>query len=222
MRLCSLVLTLLLPIAGQAAPPPLSVPAAVTAQPGQFLKVVATTPGKTVKWTVLDPGLALFPVELLADSHTAVVSGTTPGTYRLLAVTAAADEVSEPAICAVTIAGTAPNPTPAPGPTPQPTPAPAPVSQAAWAILVVDNSARTAEVGRLVGSPTLPGALGRHGVRMAVYDVHDPTVVGRNYAPYVQEAGGAPALLILGQDGRRLKSLRLPADEVSLIKEVAP
>lgn len=119
------LVSLLAPAPLSATPPPLSLPAKVKGQPGAFVTIAATTTGKSVKWLVLDPGLQLFPVDLLKSTTTAIVVGSTPGSYRLLAVTALGDEVSEPAICEVLIEGATPTPTPAPDPAPQPVPAPA-------------------------------------------------------------------------------------------------
>lgn len=146
MRRLVCVPILLLASLAAAAPPPLTLPPQVTGAPGAFVQVPATTAGKSVRWVVLDQGLNLFPVALLADSHTAVVSTATPGTYRLLAVTAAADEVSDPAVCVVVIQP----PTPAPTPGPQP-PAPTdPLVQAVAAAYAGESSpAKASQVSLL-------------------------------------------------------------------------
>lgn len=119
--LCALVLATI----ALAAPPGLDLPKEVRGDPSAFVRVQAKTDGKTVRWLALDPGLYLFPVELLKDSKTAVVTAARAGRYRLLAVTAAGDEPSEPAVCTVVI-GEAPAPPTPPGPTP-PGPTPQPV-----------------------------------------------------------------------------------------------
>lgn len=90
-----------------AAPPTLTLPSGVTGKAGEFLTVPSATSGKKVAWVVLDPGLSLFPVELLKDSFTAVVTSPTPGSYRLLAITAAGDEISSPVVCTVVVTPTA-------------------------------------------------------------------------------------------------------------------
>lgn len=87
----------------------LKVPVEVKGQPAAFVTVKAETSGKVVRWMALDSGLNLFPVELLKDTKTAVVSSAKSGRYRLLAVTAIGDEPSEPQICTVII-GDAPKP----------------------------------------------------------------------------------------------------------------
>lgn len=97
----------------------LKLPERVEGAPATFISVKAETLGKVVKWKALDPGLSVFPAELLKDSKTAVVVAATKGKYRLLAVTAAADEPSEPAITIIDTTGGKPTPpTPPDGPTP--------------------------------------------------------------------------------------------------------
>jgi len=97
----------------------LKLPEKVEGSPSTFITVKAETLGKVVKWKALDPGLSVFPTELLKDSKTAVVVAATKGKFRLLAVTAAADEPSDPAIVIVDTTGGKPTPpTPPDGPTP--------------------------------------------------------------------------------------------------------
>lgn len=123
----------------------LSLPKEVAGDPGEFITIKATTNGKYVRWMVIDSGLNLFPVELLADSKVAVVTARNKGRYRLLAVTALADEVSSPVITTVVIGEvppTPPGPTP-PGPTPPgPTPpSPAPIPVDGFRVLIIYESA---------------------------------------------------------------------------------
>ena len=115
----------------------LTLPMQVTGEVGAFIRVRATTDCKTVKWLAMDPGLNVFPADLLKNSLSTVVIGGKPGVYRLLAYTAWGDEPSNPAITMVIV--TAPvDPTPGPGPNPPtpnpPTPAPGQIS-----VLIVDN-----------------------------------------------------------------------------------
>jgi hypothetical protein len=60
---------------------------------------------------VLDAGLNLFPVELLRDTTTAVVSANNPGKFRVLAYAAKGDQASKPVITTVII-GDPPEPMP--------------------------------------------------------------------------------------------------------------
>lgn len=111
--LCVLILTL----PALSAPPTITLPDKVTGEVGDFIKVPATTTGKTVKWVALDKGLKLFPIDLLKDTRTAVVSSASPGKYRLLAYTAAGDEPSDPQTVVVEVTkngGDGPAPTPTP------------------------------------------------------------------------------------------------------------
>ncbi len=90
-------------------------------EPAAFISIKAETTGKTVRWIALDSGLNLFPVDLLKDTKTAVVSSAKAGRYRLLAVTAAGDEPSDPKICTI-IVGNAPTPPPPDNPDNPPNP----------------------------------------------------------------------------------------------------
>jgi hypothetical protein len=68
-----------------------------------------------VRWRAIDPGLNLFPVELLKDTRTAVVVAVQPGRFRLLAWSAVNGAPTDAAECVVVISGPIPPPTP-PGP----------------------------------------------------------------------------------------------------------
>lgn len=97
------------------ADPNISVPASVPGLPGAFIQVPATTKGEIVRWVAVDPGLNLFPSDLLKDTKTAVVSSVNPGKYRLLAYTSIGNVPSEAVFCVVVVG----NPTP-PIPPPDP------------------------------------------------------------------------------------------------------
>ncbi len=105
MRRYVYVLTAALVVAGSllAAPPSLVLPEKVTGKPGQFISIAAQTAGKNVAWMVIDEGLHLFPPELLKDSKTAVVVAERIGQYRVVAVTAVADEISNLTFCRVIV-----------------------------------------------------------------------------------------------------------------------
>ena len=90
-----------------------TLPPEIHGQPGQFISIPSVTDCKSVQWVVLDAGLNLFPVELLRDTTTAVVSANSPGKYRVLAYAAKGDLASKPVITTVII-GDPPEPTPAP------------------------------------------------------------------------------------------------------------
>ena len=113
----AVILSVLLFAAPLWAGPLLTLPKEVKGEPGAFLRVVAETPGKVVKWRPVDPGLNLFPVDLLKDTKVAVVVALKPGRYRLQAVTALADEPSD-IVETTVIVGDAPDPGPDPGPNP--------------------------------------------------------------------------------------------------------
>ena len=136
MRRLSVALVLFLAATAQGQT--LTLPAEVRGNPGEFVTVPATTDGKSVQWLTMDAGLNVFPVTLLKDSKTAVVTSTVKGRYRLLAYTAKGDMPSAPAICVVVI-GEAPPVPPGPGPKPDPTP-PAPIPVAGLRVLIVEET----------------------------------------------------------------------------------
>lgn len=116
---------------------------------GDFITVLADTNGKAVRWYSPDKELKVFPPELLKDSRIAVVTSTTPGTYRLLAWTALGDSPSREALCLVTVDGgaapTPPDPKPKlPDPNPKPPdpkpPTPPEVLSELWVLLVYESS----------------------------------------------------------------------------------
>lgn len=96
--------------------PTLKLPAEVKGVIGDFVRVPAETTGQ-VQWYSPDPGLAVFPSDLLKDSRTAVVIARANGRYRLVAWTAAGDVPSPPVVCVVVIGDVPPDPGPTP-PTP--------------------------------------------------------------------------------------------------------
>lgn len=98
----------------------ITVPVEVKGEPGEFLRIPADTKGKIVKWRVLDPGLNLFPVDLLKDTRVAVVTGVKAGKYRVWAWTAIGDSPSDAVQCVVVIGQLPPGPGPGPGPSPPP------------------------------------------------------------------------------------------------------
>ena len=90
-----------------------TLPPEIHGQPGQFISIPSVTDCKSVQWVVLDVGLNLFPVELLRDTTTAVVSANAPGKFRVLAYAAKGDAASKPVITTVII-GDPPEPIPTP------------------------------------------------------------------------------------------------------------
>ncbi len=119
---------------------PLELPSEVKGEVGSYIKIPAKTEGKEVRWVGLDTGLQVFPVELLKDSKTAIVSATKPGRYRVLAYTAGKEgELSDPAICIVIIGDAPPDPGPSPKPPipPDPPKPPSPIAEPGFRVLIV-------------------------------------------------------------------------------------
>lgn len=79
-------------------------PSEFKGEPGQFITIKPNkTDGKIVQYYSIDPGLSVFPANLLVDPTATVVSAVQPGNYRLLAWTAVADKPSPASLIRVTI-----------------------------------------------------------------------------------------------------------------------
>ena len=91
--------------------PTIELPAKISGQPGAFISVPAKTESKAVKWVSIDKGLNIFPVDLLKDSKTLVVTSQIQGVYRLFAYVGNEFGPSEPAFTSVLI-GDEPAPAP--------------------------------------------------------------------------------------------------------------
>jgi hypothetical protein len=98
------------------AAPPVDVPKEVAGEPGAFVTVRAKTDGKVVRFVPLDPGLNLFPPDLLADKKAAVFTAPAAGRYRVLVYSSVKDDPTEPAVVTVVIGGAQPAPEPKPKP----------------------------------------------------------------------------------------------------------
>lgn len=90
--------------------PVIELPKEISGQPNAFITIPAKTDGATVKWLTPDAGLNIFPVDLLKDTKTLVVTGP-EGRFRVYAYTSDQTGPSNAAMCTVMI-GSAPEPTP--------------------------------------------------------------------------------------------------------------
>jgi hypothetical protein len=131
-----------------AAPPSLKLPDRVNGDPGDFIMVTADTTGKNVQWFSCDSNLKIFPASLLKETKTAVVTCRVPGSYKLMAITCAGDELSPVATTVVVVGKPPPTPTPTPTPDPSPdvNPGPAPIQLDGFRVLVVYESEDVAKM----------------------------------------------------------------------------
>jgi hypothetical protein len=117
----SLIISALLAFSQVSGGPDILLPDQVKAQVGTFVPITAQTKGEVVKFVALDPGLSVFPANLLSDKKTTVVVATQNGRYRILAYTSINNIPTEPAFTTVIVGDVNPIP-PNPGPGPNPTP----------------------------------------------------------------------------------------------------
>lgn len=90
--------------------PVIELPKEISGQPNAFISIPAKTDGNTVKWLTPDKGLNIFPVELLKDTKTLVVTGP-EGRFRVYAYTSDQNGPSDAAMCTIAI-GSSPSPDP--------------------------------------------------------------------------------------------------------------
>jgi hypothetical protein len=198
----------------------LLVPTTVSGEPGDFIRITATTNGKVVKWYVVDKGLKIFPAELLIDTKTAVVSSNKPGKYRVLAYTALADDASDPAVCTVEVVGPVPPPVP-PGPTPGPVPDPTPPKVDKLFVICVVPDDESPAVAKVVGDASMWVRLEKAGHRYRVWPKSSPSVAEKKLSKYVDKAG-VPAVVLMSAEGKVLTASALPktaADLEAMVKE---
>jgi hypothetical protein len=149
---------------------PIEVPAEVKGQPGSFVTITAKTTGKTVKWVPLDPGLNLFPVDLLKDTHTAVATAPLAGEYRVMAYTAIDGEPTGPVICKVILGNPKPPEPPKPPVPPVPTD---PLAKALQAAYDGDKAATATKNGQRILLVGLYEAMADHAKNMAIKTAGD-------------------------------------------------
>jgi len=83
--------------------PTIDLPAKVSGQIGAFITIPARTEAKSVKWVSIDKGLNIFPVDLLKDSKTLIVTAQSEGAYRVFAYAGNEFGASDPAFTTVLI-----------------------------------------------------------------------------------------------------------------------
>ena len=99
----SLILSVYLAFAQVGGTPDILLPDTIKAQVGAFVPITAQTKGDVVKFVALDPGLSVFPANLLSDKKTTVVVATKNGSYRILAYTSINNIPTDPAFTTVII-----------------------------------------------------------------------------------------------------------------------
>lgn len=147
----------------------LKLPAEIRGEPNQFITIIGETSGEIVRFVSVDPGLSIFPADLLANKKATVVTGPA-GRYRIIAYTAIGGKPSDPSTITV-IVGNTPNPNPLP-----PTPSkPDPLAGLAQTLASIYGGLQ--EAGRETQTKTLAGIyrqgaadLARHTTIADVYN----------------------------------------------------
>ena len=187
---------------GSVAAPPVTVPSEVQGEVSDFVTIRAKTDGKAVKFVALDPGLRVFPSDLLSDKKATVVTASKPGRYRLLAYSSVKDDPTEPAVVTVVIGGAAPVP-----PTPVDPDPPAPKVESVWVIVVEDADAvRTVETAKLLNDTYWPTLKPKHDFRFYLSDAQ--TAKENGYTDAAKAVGYPAVLVVNAKDGDVLKAFK--------------
>jgi hypothetical protein len=197
-----------------------TLPDKISGAAGSFIEIPATTDCASLQWLVLDPGLNLFPVSLLKDSKTAVVTGPA-GTYRLLAYGAKADVPTKPAVCTVIIGGGSPTPiVNPPDPTPivnPPDPKP-PVDGQLFVVVVFDSTKLTEPSRRMMmQDQAYWDSLAAKGIKYNHPDISTAAgaTAAQKFAPLTAKYGVPTLVILKGNtvvDARSLPYLKSDVD----------
>lgn len=224
-----LYLALLLHANLRADPPKVATPDRVTGVVCEFITVKAATDGPSVKFVAIDPGLNVFPSELLANPKVTVVSACKAGTYRLMCYTGNEHGPSDPTTTLVVVVDPVPPvpPTPVP-PDPGPTP-PGPVTPSALFVVVVEETAQAAATrGAFFTDPALSARLKDKGHKPRVVDKDVKNAAGQtppDVKPYIDRAAGKtlPVMYLVDPTGKvRYEGVvpKTSAEFISLLESV--
>jgi hypothetical protein len=189
----------------------LELPQQLQAEPGALIVLEARTSGRAVRWVAMDEGLQLVPAKLLASPAVAVAVAARPGVYRVLAVAGAGDELTEPAVCVITVGTREP-----------PLRPPAAPPGKAWLVIVEETAAASAHRGALLGSKDVADYLRARAWRARVADKDVRDASGRapaDLAPYLARARGCalPRLFVVCAGGKLLFEGDMPATPAGLL-----
>ncbi len=178
----------------------------------QFVSIIAETKGEKVKWIVLGSKSVNYQI-----FGKVIIVGTPAGaSIRVFAYTTIDGEPSDPAMTTIVVAGTPapeppapPGPGPGPGPGPNPPPVNPPGPAVPLAVVVVDDPLARAKfpyMADVLNDRPLRAALEKAGHKFVSLDVRDPAITALNLVKHIQDAGGAPALILMDAEGNvRLK-----------------
>jgi hypothetical protein len=161
----------------------------------------------------LKPALRLW-YDSAGKPGLAVLTAPRPGTFTVVVVAIGTpDKASKPItrIAAwpieVTPIPPAPEPTPptpGPGPSP-PAPTPTPVAGKLWGVLVVPDSPTVVQAA-LRTDPDIRAAFTAKNAYLRSYLASESEVSGPNWKTALASAGGPPAVLWIGEDGKLVKT----------------
>lgn len=204
----------------EPAPPPkagaaplLLPPTLVVEAADLFTVVTAQTDADDVYWIVV----ASVPLKYEAIGAKLVLGTPKDAVIHVYAYATVGGRATPPSRLVVTVKA-APGPPPAPGP--QPPPAPGPDDPPAigggagkvYVTLVEDPALRIDNpwVAEIINNKPLREAFAKAGYTFRVLSVKDPEYQRAKFAPYVEAAGGLPALVVQDGKGKVYDPQKLP------------
>lgn len=199
----------------------LILPGQVIAPTGHLsaIKADSSTP---VTW-VIPPDYATK-LDAVPIGNTLLFVPLTTESFSIAAVTVDNGQLSGPMWTMILPSGP-PSPVPPPTPTPSPTPTPTPSQKVKlWVMVVYDQTKLTPASADLIANASLRNSLTAKGHTVRFLEVNSQAVATYKLAPWVQKAGGAPALVLQVAEGSSrgsvLSSVALPTDAVSFTKAI--
>jgi hypothetical protein len=178
-----------------------------------FVNISAKCDGQ-VKWLVLGQIKVKY-IEVPGNQIIVAVPPHSGMTVTVFAVGMVKGKLTEFAQTNITVKG---NPAPAPGPAPGPGPQPPGPGGPFHVTMVVDMSAANPQTAQLLNSQNVRNAISAKGNFLRIYDAKSPVLATKKLDGVVQQAGGAPAVVIQRNDGFVIGKWRLPATEQELIQ----
>lgn len=218
----ALALTLSTPAANAQAPevkhevPGLKLPAPATVESSEgFVTITAETESARVEWVVI----GTRPVKFNPIGKTVIVSTPADAVIHVYCIGVVEGELTKHAKTVISVkAGQGPQPPPVTPPpvTPPPTVAP----KGSMMVLIVEDPLARAKYPHLtaiINSKELRDALAKAGHQFRVISVRDPEIKDAKLGPYIEEAGGAPALLMIDREGTVYSPQQVPTTPAGVI-----
>lgn len=220
-----LALTMSAPAAMAQAPevkhevPGLKLPAPATVESTEgFVTITAETESARVEWVVI----GTKPVKFNPIGKTVIVSTPADSVIHIYCVGVVEGELTKHAKTVISVkAGQGPQPPPVTPPVTPPVSPPTVAPKGSLMVLIVEDPLARAKYPHLtaiINSKELRDALTKAGHQFRVISVRDPEIKEAKLGPYIEEAGGAPALLMIDREGTVYSPQQVPTTPAGVIE----